>query len=65
MFVTNGNVLVDAQGTPDDTRNIDGEEGICPRLDLDLGVREREHPCQTSHGREDDRREGPGGVFAI
>lgn len=65
MLVTNGDVSVDAQCAPDDTCHVHGEERICPRFDLDLGVREREHPSQASHRREDDRREGPGGVFAV
>lgn len=65
VLVSDRNVPVDAQRAPDDARDVDGKEGIGPRLDLDPGVRESEHPGKASHGREDDRREGPGGVFAV
>jgi hypothetical protein len=57
VFVSDLDVLADAEAAPEDAENIDAEEGVGPAFDFDVGAWEDEHPHQTADGRGGDGHE--------
>ena len=57
-----GRVGADADAAPDDAQQLQAQEAVRPRLQLNARVGEGEHPGEGTEGREDDGCEGPGGV---